>query len=111
MFFRTFSQIASGSNNNQISARTATSIKVTWTNAGSEAVGYVVSWKTDIIGGCSRSGSSGSKSVGYTNYTITELEEGSCHIITVRAFLADNSQDKNTSTAVTLNSGEGNPLL
>ena len=107
--------MASVSDNILISGRTATSIMVTWTSAGSEAVHYVVSWKTATLGGCSRSGSSDARSISLdpiaSSYNLTGLEEGSCHIVTLTAFLAHNSIDVNITTAVTLDSGGGYLLL
>ena len=108
--------MASVSDSIQTIERTVTSVCLDWTSAGSEPLYYIMSWKTATVGGCSRSGSSDDTDEKRffstaTRYNLTGLEEDSCYIITVTAFLANNSQDQNTTTAVTLHSGEGYLLL
>ena len=63
---------------------TSTSIPLTWTSAGSEAVSYDVEWTYD--GQCAGiSGGRASVGVGVTSYTIEDLEEGVTYSITVTA--------------------------
>ena len=62
---------------------TSTSIRLTWTSAGSEAVIYEVQWTYD--GECAGI-NGGSASAGIaTGYTIEGLEESSTYSITVKA--------------------------
>ena len=107
--------MASVSESIQTIARTATSAHLNWTSAGSETLYFIMSWKPATIGGCSRTGSSDINPKRFfstaTNYILTGLEEDSCYIITVTAFLANNSEDKSATIAVTLDSGEGYSLL
>ena len=88
---------------------TATSISLSWTSAGSEAVSYEVMWETDDIGGCSGSSDMDSTTItdGSTSYDIMELEEDSSYTITVTASnSAGSSEDSNTVTAMTLEAGK-----
>ena len=88
---------------------TATSISLSWTSAGSEAVSYEVMWETDDIGGCSGGSDMDSTTItdGSTSYDIMELEEDSSYIITVTASnSAGSSAVSNTVTAMTLEAGE-----
>ena len=62
----------------------STSIPLTWTSAGSEAVSYEVEWTYD--GQCAGiSGGRASAGVGMTSYTIDDLEEAITYSITVNA--------------------------
>ena len=83
--------MASVSESIQTIARTATSVYLNWTSAGSETLYFIMSWKTATIGGCSRTASSDINARRLfstaTNYIQTGLEEDSCYIITVTAFL------------------------
>ena len=88
---------------------TATSISLSWTSAGSEAVSYEVMWETDDIGGCSSGSDMGSTTItdGSTSYDIMGLEEDSSYTITVTASnSAGSSEDSNTVTEMTLEAGE-----
>ena len=91
------------------SAITATSISLSWTSAGSEAVSYEVMWETDDIGGCSGGSDMNSTTIpdGSTSYDIMGLEEDSSYTITVTASnSAGSSAVSNTVTAMTLEAGE-----
>ena len=70
-----------------VGTRTATSISLSWTSAGSEAVSYEVMWVTDDIGGCSSDSDMNCTTVtdGSTSYDVMELEEDSSYAITVTA--------------------------
>ena len=88
---------------------TATSISLSWTSAGSEAVSYEVMWETDDIGGCSGGSDMDSTTItdGSTSYDIMGLEEDSSYTITVTASnSAGSSAVSNTVTAMTLEAGE-----
>ena len=88
---------------------TATSISLSWTSAGSEAVSYEVMWETDDIGGCSGGSDMDSTTItgGSTSYDIMGLEEDSSYTITVTASnSAGSSGVSNTVTAMTLEAGE-----
>ena len=88
---------------------TATSISLSWTSAGSEAVSYEVMWETDDIGGCSGGSDMDSTTItdGSTSYDIMGLEEDSSYTITVTASnSAGSSADSNIVTAMTLEAGE-----
>ena len=87
----------------------ATSISLSWTSAGSEAVSYEVMWETDDIGGCSDGSGMDSATItdGSTSYEIMGLEEDSSYTITVTASnSAGSSAVSNTVTAMTLEAGE-----
>ena len=91
---------------------TATSISLSWTSAGSEAVSYEVMWRTDDIGRCT-SGSSDMDSTtitgGSTSYDIMGLEEDSSYTITVTASnSAGSSEISGTVTEMTLEAGTSN---
>ena len=91
------------------STSTATSISLSWTSAGSEAVSYEVMWETGNIGGCSGGSDMNSTTItdGSTSYDILGLEEDSSYTITVTASnSAGSSEDSNTVTAMTLEAGE-----
>ena len=88
---------------------TATSITLSWTSAGSEAVSYEVMWETDDIGGCSGCSDMNSTTItdGSTSYDIMGLEEDSSYTITVTASnSAGSSAVSNTVTAMTMEAGE-----
>ena len=88
---------------------TATSISLSWTSAGSEAVSYEVMWETDDIGGCSGGSDMDSTTItdGSTSYDIMGLEEDSSYTITVTASnSAGSSAVSNTFTAMTMEAGE-----
>ena len=88
---------------------TATSISLSWTSAGSEAVSYEVMWETDDIGGCSGGSDMDNATItdGSTSYDIIGLEEDSSYTITVTASnSAGSSVVSNTVTAMTLEAGE-----
>ena len=92
-----------------VGASTATSISLSWTSAGSEAVSYEVMWETDDIGGCSGGSDMDSTTItgGSTSYDIMGLEEDSNYTITVTASnSAGSSEVSNTVTAMTLEAGE-----
>ena len=86
---------------------TATSISLSWTSAGSEAVSYEVMWETDDIGDCSGGSDVDSTTItgGSTSYDIMELEEDSSYTITVTASNSAGSSE-DTVTAMTLEAGE-----
>ena len=88
---------------------TATSISLSWTSAGSDAVSYEVMWETDDIGGCSGRSDINSVTItdGSTSYDIMGLEEDSSYTITVTASnSAGSSAVSNTVTAMSLEAGE-----
>ena len=79
---------------------TSTSIPLTWTSAGSEAVSYEVDWTYD--GQCAGiSGGRASVGVGMTSYTIENLEEAVTYSITVNATNAVGSAVSDTANGVT----------
>ena len=86
---------------------TATSISLSWTSAGSEAVSYEVMWETDDIGGCSSGSDMNSTTItnDSTSYDIMGLEEDSSYTITVTASNSAGSSG-DTVTAMTLEAGE-----
>ena len=89
-----------------MSTTTATSVTLSWTNAGSVVTTYRVMWERDTSGECPNvdenmvplSGSS-------TAYTITGLEEDSSYDITVTAFNAAGSSEV-TVTRMTMDASE-----
>ena len=88
---------------------TATTIPLSWTSAGSEAVSYEVMWETDDIGGCSGGSDMNNTTItdGSTSYDIMGLEEDSSYTITVTASnSAGSSAVSNLITAMTLEAGE-----
>ena len=91
-----------------VGSSTATSISLSWTSAGSEAVSYEVMWETDDIGGCSGGSHMNSTTItdGSTSYDIMGLEEDSSYTISVTASnSAGSSAVSNTVTAMTLEAG------
>ena len=86
---------------------TATSISLSWTSAGSEAISYEVMWETVDIGGCSSGSDMDSTTItdGSTSYDIMGLEEDSSYTITVTASNSAGSSE-DTVTAMTLEAGE-----
>ena len=101
------------SDNLQVTMKTATSIHLSWTSAGTEAVEhYLVEWETASIGGCScRRDQGGSQSDSSSRaYDIVELEEYSRYIITLKTINSDGSSQEDHSV-MTLEAGEREPLL
>ena len=87
------------------SSVTSTSIPLTWTSAGSEAVSYEVEWTYD--GQCAGiSGGRASVGVGITCYTIEDLEEAVTYSITVNATNAVSSAVSDAANGMTSESGK-----
>ena len=88
--------------------RTATTITISWTSAGSEDVSYVVMWETDDVGGCSGFSDMDSTTItdGSTSYNITELEEDSTYSITVIASNIVNSVNSEAINGMTQETSE-----
>ena len=86
---------------------TATSISLSWTSAGSEAVSYEVMWETDDIGGCSGSSDMDTTTItdGSNSYDIMGLEEDSSYTITVTASTST-GRSEDIVTAMTQEAGE-----
>ena len=102
------------SDNLQVTMKTDSSINFSWT--GAEAVGYyLVEWKTASKGGCSCRSDQGGIGIdsSSTAHDITGLEEHSRYIITLKTLNSDGSprEDHSFITAMTLEAGEGEPLL
>ena len=84
---------------------TSTSIPLTWTSAGSEAVSYEVEWTYD--GQCAGiSGGRASVGVGMTSYTIEDLEEAVTYSITVNATNAVGSAVSDVANGMTSEAGK-----
>ena len=84
---------------------TSTSIPLTWTSAGSEAVSYEVEWTYD--GQCAGiSGGRASVGVGMTSYTIEDLEEAVTYSITVTATNAMSSAVSLAANGMTRGAGK-----
>ena len=87
------------------SSVTSTSIPLTWTSAGSEAVSYEVEWTYD--GQCvGISGGRASVGVGMTSYTIEDLEEAVTYSITVNATNAVSSAVSDPVNGITSEAGK-----
>ena len=85
---------------------TATTITISWTNAGSEGVGYEVMWERDITVGCSDE-DEGSITINddSMNYVITDLFGISDYIITVIASNPINTETSNEIRSTTTEAG------
>ena len=87
------------------SAVTSTSIPLTWTSAGSEAVSYEVEWTYD--GQCTGiSGGRASVGVEMTSYTIGDLEEAITYSIIVNATNAVGSAVSPAANGMTSEAGK-----
>ena len=85
---------------------TATTITISWTNAGSDGVSYEVMWERDITVGCSDE-DEGSNTINddSMNYVITDLFGISDYIITVIASNPINTETSNEIRSTTTEAG------